>query len=571
MKWIGQNIWDQVSRFRNHVYFEDSITLSTGKSITMDEYTSGTISITKIQDSGTTFNDNDTSLMTAAAIADKIEAYGYSTTTGDITGITFTLDDTNEISDTGGNADFTLTGTNGIATSLDSSDIVIGGANASTSAKGVVELATTAETTTGTDTARAVTPDGLKDGFQGSTNITTLGTIGTGVWNGTAVTKIGTLGSLAITQGSTGAVDGALTITNEDVDKKALHIDADNTTTSVVNIKAQDLTTANAIYVNCDSLTTGKALKLDVDDALTTSATKILLDIDYDKAGVTASSQSSITTGLNISMIDAATNNASGTVTNTGVDVTIDAASNQGTINQTGYSATLTDGDVANTVGYFSHVEDGGIDFKAVSSATQADYFKISTTANGATTMETVDDDAALAHFEIAADGDITLDAAGTIKLEGPVRPTGQIQLTHSSFTADIDTTKTYMAFNDGDSENTATNHVDLPLIAPVAGKLLRINLRANQNLSTKTLTWRLETQATGVNFTTGPTIVGTQSGAGCTNTSLTTYDFTSSLDSGDNLIDAGDAVFVSVQSDASTSNTKVYITCMWEWDFSGI
>ena len=52
---------------------------------------------------------------------------------------------------------------------------------------GVVELATTAETTTGTDTARAVTPDGLKDGYQGSTNVTTLGTIGTGTWNGTAI------------------------------------------------------------------------------------------------------------------------------------------------------------------------------------------------------------------------------------------------------------------------------------------------------------------------------------------------------------------------------------------------
>ena len=88
MKWIGQNIWDKISRFRDHTYFEESITLSTGKSITMDEYTSGTISITKIQDSGTTFNDNDTSLMTAAAIADKIEAYGYSTTAGDITGVT---------------------------------------------------------------------------------------------------------------------------------------------------------------------------------------------------------------------------------------------------------------------------------------------------------------------------------------------------------------------------------------------------------------------------------------------------------------------------------------------------
>jgi len=59
--------------------------------------------------------------------------------------------------------------------------------NASTSNKGVVELATTSETTTGTDTARAVTPDGLKDGYQGSTNVTTLGTISTGTWNGTAI------------------------------------------------------------------------------------------------------------------------------------------------------------------------------------------------------------------------------------------------------------------------------------------------------------------------------------------------------------------------------------------------
>ena len=52
---------------------------------------------------------------------------------------------------------------------------------------GKVELATTAETTTGTDTARAVTPDGLKDGYEGSSNVDTLGTITTGTWTGTAV------------------------------------------------------------------------------------------------------------------------------------------------------------------------------------------------------------------------------------------------------------------------------------------------------------------------------------------------------------------------------------------------
>jgi hypothetical protein len=59
--------------------------------------------------------------------------------------------------------------------------------DASVTVKGIVELATTAETTTGTDTTRAVTPDGLKDGYQGSGNVTTLGTIGTGVWQGTAI------------------------------------------------------------------------------------------------------------------------------------------------------------------------------------------------------------------------------------------------------------------------------------------------------------------------------------------------------------------------------------------------
>lgn len=41
-----------------------------------------------IQLSSESFADNDTSVMTSAAIADKIESYGYSTTTGDITGVT---------------------------------------------------------------------------------------------------------------------------------------------------------------------------------------------------------------------------------------------------------------------------------------------------------------------------------------------------------------------------------------------------------------------------------------------------------------------------------------------------
>jgi len=64
---------------------------------------------------------------------------------------------------------------------------VLSVATASATVAGIVELATTAETTTGTDGARAVTPDGLKDGYQGSTNVVTLGAITSGTWTGTAI------------------------------------------------------------------------------------------------------------------------------------------------------------------------------------------------------------------------------------------------------------------------------------------------------------------------------------------------------------------------------------------------
>lgn len=87
--------------------------------------------------------------------------------------------------------------------SVDSSKkIVTGGKDATTTVSGIVELATTAETTTGTDTTRAVTPDGLKDGYQGSTNVTTLGTISTGQWRGDEIaTSYGGTGLTSYTQG----------------------------------------------------------------------------------------------------------------------------------------------------------------------------------------------------------------------------------------------------------------------------------------------------------------------------------------------------------------------------------
>ena len=99
---------------------------------------------------------------------------------GDVTQVTFVADDLGSATDTGGSADFLISGGEGIDTTASGVTVTISGENASTTNKGIVELATTAETTTGTDTARAVTPDGLKDGYEGSANVVTTGALDSG-------------------------------------------------------------------------------------------------------------------------------------------------------------------------------------------------------------------------------------------------------------------------------------------------------------------------------------------------------------------------------------------------------
>jgi len=147
MKWIGQHIIDLIARFRSDVYLEDidTGTIASGGNLGLDSN-------------------------------NKIVKATVSSGSGDITGVDLTgVSPINIGSETG-----TTSGDYSANISIDV---------ASATNKGVVELATTAETTTGTDADRAVTPDGLKDGYQGSTNVTTLGTIGTGTWQGTAITK----------------------------------------------------------------------------------------------------------------------------------------------------------------------------------------------------------------------------------------------------------------------------------------------------------------------------------------------------------------------------------------------
>ena len=143
-------------------------------------------------------------------------------------------------------------------------------------------------------------------------------------------------------------------------------------------------------------------------------------------------------------------------------------------------------------------------------------------------------------------------------------------QFTHHMMTDNIGTsTKVYIALQETDAESTSATNKNLPFLIPGAGKLLKVLCRVGGDCSGATLTWTLETVNTSTNTASSPSVIGTQSGTGPTAQTMTTYDFTSSLDSGTNAVSAGDTVQLGVSSNASTGNFKWYITCVWEFNLS--
>ncbi len=101
---------------------------------------------------------------------------------GDITSVGVTsLNDASSDTTNSGSVNFVTQGSTGITTSITAGPTInITGTAATSFVKGVVELATTAETETGTDATRAVTPDGLEDGYNGSANVVTTGALASG-------------------------------------------------------------------------------------------------------------------------------------------------------------------------------------------------------------------------------------------------------------------------------------------------------------------------------------------------------------------------------------------------------
>ena len=187
-----------------------------------------------------------------------------------------------------------------------------------------------------------------------------------------------------------------------------VQLNSNDTDKIAVDINAANID-ANVIDVAAAALTSGKALYIDHNDTATTAVTPTTVHIDFDKSGVTADGVESVYTALDIDMNDAATNHANSTVGMTGLDIDIAHANAQGTMLSAGASIKVTGADSNSGLEIITTDGATSTDIKVMSSADEDDYFSISTTANGATTIATVDAGAAAAHLTLAPDGDIDL------------------------------------------------------------------------------------------------------------------------------------------------------------------
>ena len=144
-----------------------------------------------------------------------------------------------------------------------------------------------------------------------------------------------------------------------------------------------------------------------IDD--TTGAIHNAFYVDLDRTGTVASGLDD-TTAVNIN--SRVTGASGGTITNTGLIVTAIGDSG-GSSTTNGLKVLANSADTNNGI-YVSTTDGVGNDFKNVSSADTGDFFSINTSANGATTLATIDDDASAGHLTLDADGQIIIDSVNS-------------------------------------------------------------------------------------------------------------------------------------------------------------
>jgi hypothetical protein len=148
-----------------------------------------------------------------------------------------------------------------------------------------------------------------------------------------------------------------------------------------------------------------------------------MIRLSGEKTGATGGENTHNMIGMQSSISDTATNAGASNLTN--LELTSNMSAEAGETKVHGIVNRVT-GIADDFVGYLSNVQDDrGPDIKLVSSANGSDYCTIETGADGATKITTVDASAKSAHFEIEADGSITLKSVVGLALEADTTITG--------------------------------------------------------------------------------------------------------------------------------------------------
>lgn len=159
---------------------------------------------------------------------------------------------------------------------------------ASTTTAGKVELATTAETDTGTDTGRAVTPDGLAGSYAGTksvqfvvTDFTTDTATGDGQMYFHVPSALNGMDLVAvhaevITAGTTGTTDIQIHNVTDAADMLTTKITIDSTETG-----SDTAATPAVINTAADDVVTNDLLRIDVDAVSTTAAKGLIVTMEF--------------------------------------------------------------------------------------------------------------------------------------------------------------------------------------------------------------------------------------------------------------------------------------------------
>ena len=206
-----------------------------------------------------------------------------------------------------------------------------------------------------------------------------------------------------------------------------------STANGVATFKDADEATVEAnLTFDGSTLTVTGDVTVDKNHSDTDADASIIgINVDFDKTGNSTSNNTMY--GLKLDMDNTTATNGTNYMYGLHVTPTLTHAANAGTpivygalINAQGgtngtsliQGARIEAGGGDINYGLQLDVEDGGVDLRIESSADSGDYFQIQTTTHGATTITTVDDDAAAANLIITADGTVDIDSVGLMTLD---------------------------------------------------------------------------------------------------------------------------------------------------------